>query len=638
MPSMAQDDKQLNEEMLIDTSKMSEEKAASMEMTESARETEWVHPSFASQIFMGVFDTSMVTPFPEQSEEDKKIGDEFTDSLSDYLKDHLDGEEVDATRTIPQDVIDELIKRGVFAMKIPKEYNGLGFSQVNYNRVITLIASHCASTAVMISAHQSIGVPQPLRLFGTDEQKNKILPRFRNGAISGFALTEPDVGSDPAQMKMTATLTDDGQSYLLNGKKLWCTNGPIADIMVVMALTEPKMVKGKERKQITAFIVEKEMPGIETIHRCDFMGIRGIQNGVMVFKDVKVPAENIVWGKGLGLKLALITLNAGRLTLASACSGVAKQCLRIARKWGNERKQWGLPIGLHEEGRTKIAFIASTTFAIEAVAYLTCHWADKGNIDIRLEAAMAKLFCTEAAWYLTDATLQLRGGRGYEKASSLKGRGEKGYPVERMLRDCRINRIIEGTTEIMHLFLAREAMEPHLKVAAELLKKHTPMGKKIKAGLKLATYYSTWYPSQWVNSSIWTSHKDMGILSDHFSYIDKTSHKLARTIFHYIGLYQDRLERKQNLLANLMEIGTELYAMSATCSYAIHLSKKDKTHETALELADVFCLAARRRIKTHFVALKHNDDKKNNRLAKSILNGKMTWLEKGIVPQDDEND
>jgi alkylation response protein AidB-like acyl-CoA dehydrogenase len=498
------------------------------------------------------------------------------------------------------------------------------------------ISSYCGSTAVLLSAHQSIGVPQPLKMFGTKAQKEKYLPLFREGKISAFALTEPEVGSDPGKMETTATLTDDGKHYLLNGVKLWCTNGLIADVLVVMAGTEAKkMSDGQQIKQITAFIVEKEMPGIEIQHRCDFMGIRGIQNGVIKFTNVKVPIENIILGKGKGLKLALATLNTGRLTLPAAATGMSKYCLAVAREWGNERVQWGLPIGKHEAGSKKIAFIAASTFAMEAVTYLTSHMADDPKVDIRIEAAMAKLFCSELSWKVIDETMQFRGGRGYEKASSLKARGEKGYPIERMMRDTRINRIIEGTTDIMKLFLAREAMDPHLKVAAEILKKNVSMEKKLHAGVKLAAFYGKWYPTQWLNSSLWASHTDLGELSKHFSYVETTSHKLARTIFHYIGLYQNRLERKQNILGILMEIGTELFAMASTCSYAKHKMDNDPTDSTPKYLADVFCLNAKRKISRLFEDLTDNDDKKENKLAKSVLKGDLKWLEKGIVWTED---
>ncbi len=616
-------------ELMIDTSKMNEDKRRAMEVAESAREAQWTKPSFAQQLFMGTFEASSLAQFPVQSPEDRRIGDEYVAKVAAFLEANLDPEEVDATRTIPEQVVKGLFELGAFAMKVPKEYDGLGFSQVNYNRVMMMVASYCGSTAVLLSAHQSIGVPQPLKLFGTEEQKRKWFPRFRTGSISAFALTEPSVGSDPSKMTTVATKTPDGKHFILNGEKLWCTNGPIADVLVIMAKTDPKMVNGKERQQITALVIERSMPGIEVVHRCDFMGIRAIQNGLMRFHDVKIPVENVLWGEGKGLKLALTTLNTGRLTLPAACTGMAKQCLSISRRWGNERVQWGLAVGQHEAGREKLAFMASTTLAMEAVSWLTSHWADDHARDIRIEAAMAKLFCSEMAWKIVDMTMQLRGGRGYEKASSLRGRGEAPYPVERMMRDCRINMIIEGTSEIMRLFLAREAMDPHLRLAGDLLKKN-PLGVKMKAGAKLASFYTGWYLNQWVNSSLWAQHDEMGSLAIHYQYAHSTAHRLARTIFHNMGLYRDKLERKQVILGHLMEIGTELFAMAATCSYARTIHDPGSS-DSAIQLADYFCREAARRIEGHFRSLSNNDERMMNAVAKRVLAGDMKWLEQGIL-------
>jgi len=619
---------QKDEEMLIDTSGMSEGKRAALEVAESARDTRDHAGSFGSNLFMGIFSSEMIHPFPLQSEEEKKLGDDLIKKVSSYLKENLDPEMVDEERTVPTDVIKGLADMGLFAMKVPKVYNGLELSQVNYNRVMAAIASYCGSTAVLLSAHQSIGVPQPLKLFGTEEQKKTFLPKFREGAISAFALTEIDVGSDPAQMSTEAIPNEDGSQFTINGTKLYTTNGPIADLMVVMAKTAPKVVKGREIPQITAFIVDAKTEGIETVHRCDFMGIRGIHNGLISFKDVKVPADNIILGEGKGLKLALATLNTGRLTLPGACAGMSKQCLSIVRRWGNKRKQWGLPVGYHEAGRNKISFIASSTFAQEAVALITSHWADDPSRDIRIEAAMAKLFSTEQCWSVVDTTMQFRGGRGYEKAKSLRERGEEPYPVERMMREARINTIIEGTSDIMRLFLAREAMDPHLKVAADLLKRHTATGKKISAGIKLAKYYSTWYPAQWINTSLWSSYTELEELSDHFHYVDSTSHKLARTIFHLMGLYRDKLERHQNALGRLMDIGTELFVMATTCSYAVSIKKE---HQEATLLADNWCLHARKRIERLFEDISSNHDGLDNKLAGETLKGDLKWLEEGII-------
>jgi alkylation response protein AidB-like acyl-CoA dehydrogenase len=608
-----------------------EQKRQALEITEEARGKEYLLPTFGGQLFFGSFNPSLLYPFPQQSEEDRKEGDQIIDSLITFLRENLDPEEVDATREIPKKVIEEMGRMGIFALKIPKDYGGLGFSQTNYNRLVMKVASYCGSTAVLISAHQSIGVPQPLKMFGTEEQKRKYFPRFRQGTISAFALTEIDVGSDPAQMAAKATLSEDGKHYILNGQKLWCTNGTIAEVIVVMAQTAPKIIKGKERKQISAFILETNTPGVEVVHRCEFMGLGGIYNGLLRFTDVKIPVENILWGEGRGLALALATVNIGRLTLPAACTGAAKQCLSISRRWGNTRIQWGMPIGLHEAGREKISYIAATTLAMEAITWLTSAWADMGKVDIRIEAAMAKLFCTESLWKIVDLTMQLRGGRGYEKGRSLKARGEIPYPVERIMRDCRINTILEGSSEIMKLFLAREAIDPHLQRASDLLSPKTSILKKIKTFFQVLGFYSLWYPKQGFASLSSPSYKEMGQLETHFKFIDKSSHRLARAIFRAMVKYRQHLERKQMLLGRLMEIGTDLFAMAATCSYVASNNEKTSLDESRLLLADYFCSLARRRVEDRFAALSKNDDEKTNTIAKKVMDKDYRWLESGVV-------
>ena len=252
---------------------ISAEKKASLEFAEEQREEEWKSPSFALGLFHGKTDWKLIQPFPVQSAEEKKIGDDYIAKVKDFLVKNLDPDEVDQTGIIPDQVYKGLGDLGAFAMKIPTEYGGVGLSQLNYNRTMQMISSYCGSTAVLLSAHQSIGVPQPLKLFGTKEQKEKYFPMFAKGAVSAFALTESEAGSDPRNMTTTATLTEDGKHFLLNGEKLWCTNGLVADVIVVMAVTPPKMIKGKERKQITAFILDMDTPGIEKNTSMSIYGI-----------------------------------------------------------------------------------------------------------------------------------------------------------------------------------------------------------------------------------------------------------------------------------------------------------------------------------------------------------------------------
>ena len=605
---------------------ISREKRESLELAEASRQKEWEYPSFVRELFHGRLPWELIFPFPEQSEADKKIGTEYLEKLKSFLMAHLDPDKVDMTGEIPYEVIKGLADLGAFAMKIPQEYDGLGLSQVNYNRAIHLVSSYCASTAVLLSAHQSIGVPAPLSLFGNEEQKKKYLPRFRKGAISGFALTEPAAGSDPRTMKTTAIPVEDGKYYLINGEKLWISNGAIADILIVMAQTPAKIERGKEKKQITAFIVETNTPGFQAAYRCSFMGLHGVKLGLLKFNNVKVPRENILLGEGQGLKLAFLTLNTGRLTVPAAVTGGSKLCLMIARKWSKERKQWGLPIGEHELVAGKLAAMAANTFAMDAVTWLTSDMADAKKLDIRLEAAMAKLFCTETSWKVVDDALQIRGGRGFETGPSLKGRGEVGYPIERMFRDSRVNLIIEGTSQIMRLFIAREALDLHLKRAMSIMDRKVSIFKRIKEAVSMGVYYFFWFLGLWLPSFASRNMADLPLpVKNHMLFVQAATKRLARTLFLKMLIYQQRLESRQNLLARFVDIGTDLFVMSCVCSYA------QAQGSSSLELADLFCLQAKTRIARNFEDIRHNQDKTVHGIAKKLLAGEYEWLENEII-------
>jgi len=600
-----------------------------MEIAEASRETEWEKPSFVGDLFLGNLNLDLIYPFPEQPAHDKAEADEFLKKLDRFLAENVNADEIDRTGEYPPELFDGFTKLGAWGMKIPKEYGGLGFTATNYNRAVGLVATWCGSSVAWLSAHQSIGVPQPLKLFGTPEQKRKWLPRLANGAISAFALTEPGVGSDPAKMQTTAVKSPDGKGWIINGEKLWCTNGTKAELIVVMARTPPKVVKGKEKKQISAFVVETASPGFSVEHRCQFMGLRGIGNGLLRFKDVFVPNDSLLWGEGLGLKLALITLNTGRLTIPAGCAASGRRMVEIAKEWAGERVQWGLPIGKHEAVAAKIAWMASHTFAMESIVWLTSGLADRGDVDLRLEAAMAKLFNTEVAWQCADHLVQIRGGRGYETAESLRARGEKGYPVERIMRDLRINRIFEGTSEIQHLFIAREAVDPHMKLGFKILQPETPTGEKFTAAAKAGAHYAAWYPSKYIGWGRYPKYGEFGKLASHIRFIERNSRHLARSIFHAMMRFQAKLERKQMLLFRIVDIGTDLFAMSASVSYAMMLAKQG--HKNALDLADVFCREARMRIETNFQYLFTDYDDAAYKLVSKMLKGEYDWFKGDLV-------
>jgi alkylation response protein AidB-like acyl-CoA dehydrogenase len=602
----------------------SDSEARSRGVAEAARETEWKKAGFLRDLFLGSLRLNLVYPYPYQKETRSEF-QAFYDALRAFLIKHVDPVAIDATGEYPPEVIDGLAKLGAFGMKIPPEYGGLGLSQREYEAVMQLIGSHDANITALLSAHQSIGVPQPLKLFGTEEQKRKYLPRCAKGAISGFALTEPHVGSDPAQMACTAELTSDGKAYKLNGVKLWCTNGTLAEMIVVMARTLPN-------DKISAFIVETNWKGVEVLHRCRFMGLKALANAVLAFHDVIVPRENLIGEEGRGLKIALVTLNTGRLALPATTAGAVKALVEICRKWCSVRVQWGQPIGKHEFVTHKLADMAASAYAMTAISELAAAMAERPEYDIRLEAAAAKEFNTVRGWHLVDEALGIRGGRGYETEQSLAGRGEIPIGIERAMRDSRINRIFEGSSEIMHLFMAREAVDKHLQVAGVLIDPKAPFGRKISAALKAAAFYAVWFPMLWLQWGRWPRYQSFGGLAPHLRFAERTSRKLARSTFYGMMRFGARLEKRQAFLFRLVDVAMELFAMVASVVHARYLADRGAAHAVEAErLADLFCRSSRREIAARFHALWHNDDAAKYEVGRAVLEGRHEWLESGIV-------
>jgi alkylation response protein AidB-like acyl-CoA dehydrogenase len=602
------------------------------EVAEAAREQEWAAPSFVRELFLGKLRMDLIHPYPEQDPDEVARAKPFLDKLERFLREDVDSDKIDREGEIPESVIQGLRDLGAFGIKIPREYGGLGLSQLSYMKAIELVSSVDGSLTALLSAHQSIGVPQPLKMFGSDAQKKKYFPRLAKGAISAFALTEHGVGSDPAAMETTAILSDDGDAWILNGEKLWCTNGTKAELLVVMARTPSKSVQGKEKKQITAFIVETEWPGVEIVHRCHFMGLKALYNGVMRFTNVRVPKENVLWGEGKGLKLALITLNTGRLTLPISAVAAGKRCLEISRRWAAERVQWGRPIGQHDAIAQKIGAMAANTLAMEAVAELCGAMAERGGYDIRLEAAIAKLYNSEAGWRIIDDTVQIRGGRGYETADSLRERGEQPVPVERIMRDFRINLIFEGSSEIMHLFIAREAVDKHLQVAGDVVMPGKSVGQRLAGLVRSAAFYGWWYPTRWLGWGFWPRYAEFGKLAKHVRFVERSARRLARSVFHSMVRFGPKLELRQSVLFRLVDVAAELFAMAATCSRAQRMYERDRSAGArAVKLADLFCRQARRRVRSKFNGLRRNEDVPTYKFAQEILGGEHRWLERDIV-------
>ena len=591
--------------MSIDTSKMSKGKAAALEVAEAARD-EMNEKSLAGGLFVGELNLQNAQPFPKQSIVDRATGNKYVKEFSALMK-RVDADEIDRTGEIPDWLFKELAELKSFALKVPCEYGGRGLSQMNYSRGAIVTGKYDGNIAALLSAHQSIGVPQPLLMYGTDYQKERYLPMFANGSISAFALTEVDVGSDPSKLTTTAEKDDEGD-YILNGEKLWCTNGVKADVIIVMARTG---------KTITAFIVDMDSVGVTVTHRSRFMGLKALYNGVVKFDSVVVPKENIVLAEGKGMRVALNTLNIGRLTLPAICVGASKECLRTMRQWTATRSQWGQAIGKHQALADKLARMAADTYAMQAMVELCANLVDRKNCDIRVESAMAKMWGTEAYWTIIDNSMQMKGGRAYETDESKEQRGEERDGIERMFRDARINLIFEGSSEIMRLILAREALDPHLKIAGDVVNSKLPWSRRIKAAVKAGLHYAWWYPKQWIPCL----HPNK-----HTRYIRNTSKKLARTLFHSMIRYGPGLDKQQLLLGRLTEIGTELFVM--TCAL---LKAEQSAGDGQAALADAVFRNGKIKIKEKFAAIRHNNDKRNYKLGRKVLDGDYKKIERVIT-------
>jgi alkylation response protein AidB-like acyl-CoA dehydrogenase len=599
-------------------------------VAEESRETEWTKPSFGKELFLGRLRLDLIHPYPRPTPEDVERGEAFLRKLERFVREEVDGLEIERESKIPERVVKGLAELGCFGMKIPLEYGGLGLSNLYYARALMVATQGHTSVSTLLSAHQSIGLPEPLKIAGTAEQKRAFLPRCAKGEISAFFLTEPDVGSDPARLGTTAVPTEDGSAYVLNGTKLWATNGVVASLLVVMARV-PK--SDGHRGGITAFIVEADSPGVQVLHRNAFMGLRGIENSVTRFTDVRVPAQNVIGAEGKGLKVALATLNTGRLSLPAIAAVGTKWSLQVAREWAGERVQWGAPIGEHEAVAKKIAYIAGMAYGLESVVELSTLLADQAQQDIRIEAALAKLYATEHGWLVADELVQIRGGRGYETAESLAARGEKPLPVERQLRDTRILRIFEGSTEIMKLFIAREAVDTHLAVAGDIIDPEKDVKDKARAAARAGGFYARWLPKLAVGKGQSPrTYAEFGPLAEHVRYIERHARKLARSTFWGMSRWQGRLEKRQAFLGRLVDVGAELFAMSAAVVRAqMLLSEAPEDGALAVELADLFCAGARRRVDRLFHELWFNDDAAEYKAAKRVLAGRYLFAEKGLL-------
>lgn len=399
---------------------------------------------FVKNLFWGNIREDLVFPYPACDPQETARCDQLLARLDAYLENEHPSVAIDSDQEIPRWVIDRLFGLGVLGMTIPREYGGGGLGITSYNRVLERIGRSCGSTAVMVSAHQSIGC-KAIMLFGTEEQKSRWLPHLAKDWLSAFCLSEPDVGCDAGGQRTRCELSEDGQHYILNGEKKWSTSGAISGLFTVMArqkMTDP--ATGKSSEKVTALVCTPDLPGIDIFQKNrSKCGIRGTWQARIRFNNVKVPRSHLLHQEGKGLNVALSCLNYGRCTLSAGMLGGASRAFAQATKWAQTRFQFQRPLADFELVQAKIANMAALTYAMDAVLYMTTAMLDRHDEDIMLETAICKLFCSEMGWRVVNDAMQIMGGEGYMTENG----------IERIFRDSRINLIVEGANEVMQSFI-----------------------------------------------------------------------------------------------------------------------------------------------------------------------------------------
>ena len=559
---------------------------------------------FVKALYFGRYSHHRLVPYPAH------LADPRTDaalaSLKDFCRDHIDPVAIDRQEEIPQSVITGLGKLGILGACLPESCGGLAMSQSSYCRLLEVLGAHCASTALFVNAHHSIG-PRALVLFGTKEQQERWLPKLASGEwISAFALTEPEAGSDAANVRTTATPTPDGRGYVLNGTKRWITNGGIAQALTVMARTP---VEGGRDTKITAFLVTPDMPGFEVVEkRMPKCGVRGSATGRLAFHDMFVPRENVLGKLGGGLRVALTVLDFGRVTFGASCTGAAKFCLERASRHANTRVQFGQTLGSFEMVKEKLAYMAAGAFAMEAATYQTAALIDSGEDDYMLETAMLKVYATNTLWKIVNDTIQIFGGKAYFNDE----------PYERMMRDHRIDLIGEGANDVLRAFVALVGMrDVGLELKSVLDALASPLNNLAKiggfAGRRLGTMLSA--PSVPVRSPVLQGDAErLGRLVGSFG---GQVEKLLRT-------HQEAILERQYEQGRIADVAIELY-VSACVLRRLDALLSDHHGNGAASATDVeigryYLLTAARRIRQNLADLWDNDDEATTNVADKLLN------------------
>ena len=562
---------------------------------------------FAKGLFFGHFNAPLLFPYPELSREEAPIVAQAVADVRRFADEHIDAAAIDRNAEIPASVVAGLGQLGVLGMTAPKEFGGRAFSQFGYTKIMEIIGGHCSSTAVFVNAHHSIGI-RALLLFGTREQQERWLPPLvRGDKLAAFALTEPEAGSDASNVQTTATPTPDGKAYVLNGTKRWITNGGIADVLTVMART-PGAGGADKKKEITAFLVTPDLPGFKVLEkRMEKVGIRGTATARLAFENMVVPAENILWKIGKGLRIALTVLDFGRTTFGASCTGAAKMLVKAAATHAKKRVQFQQPLAEFELVKKKIAYMAAHAFAMEATTSECASFIDRGFEDYMLETAMLKVWSTEALWQIVNDTLQIWGGKAFFTDE----------PYERMMRDARLNQIGEGANDVLRAFIAMVGIKP---VADQFLKVRSAVSHPFSQMGTLLNFGGEQLKARFVRPEIPVCSRELAPQARELAGLVRD---FSLAVQRMLMKHREAILFRQYVQERIADAACELYASSCTLSRLDSLLTMGNGNQAEVardvKIGRYFLTISARRVRQCLAALWDNDDPDTTATADAVL-------------------
>jgi len=578
--------------------------------------------SFAMGIFSGHANVDQVFPYPNAlNEEQMEYLESMIDPVEKFMKEKNDAAANDANETIDPETLEGYKEMGAFGLQVPEDMNGVGFNNTQYARVVEIVGKYDLGVGIALGAHQSIGF-KGILIAGNEQQKQKYLPTLATGErFAAFCLTEPTSGSDAASIRTSATLSEDGKHWILNGGKLWISNGGIADVFTVFAQTPVKDEKtGEMKNKVTAFIVERGFGGVTNGPPEKKMGIKCSNTAEVFFENVPIPVENVIGGVGEGFKVAMNILNNGRFGMAAALSGTQKSLIAQATDFAANRTQFGKKIVEFGGIQEKLANMALKHYVTESMAYVVCGMMDKGFKDFQLEAAISKIYASEAAWHVADETIQILGGMGYMKDTG----------TERVMRDLRIFRIFEGTNDILRLFISLTGLQNAGKDLRDLQKKisnpFANMGTLVEQGILRSKRAAGLNTGPDFSSSV---HADLRSQSDSVS---KCIAQFGETSEGLLIKYKKDIINQQMICSRFADAAIDIFGMVAVLSRASNaLTNGTVSAEHEKQLAQIFVSEASLRTARNLKSCRDHDNITNDKLKSKIANEIIS--EQGVVAQ-----